>query len=291
MNLLHLEYFYTVAKEGGFTKASEVLRIQQPAISRMVSQLEDSFGFKLFEKIGRNVQLTSRGLVVFEKCKTIFGEVNALKMSLGEISGECSGPLNMAAAEAITSHLLPEILWKFYQSFPKVHPAFYSGVASMLLESIGNGNIEFGLFFHIPALPEKLVIEKTYPVTFRLVIRKDCQKEKSILESFIGSREIDDTDTQKFPTLEKLIKKYPKAAIKFSSNNLTAHKEMVLRGLGVAILPEFLIKDEVKKKILVDVLPGEIFTFNLKVIKRKHAVYSLNATKFLEVMENSLQKK
>lgn len=61
MNLLHLEYFYTVAKEGGFLRASEKLRINQPAISRMVANLEDYFGFKLFEKVGRNVRLTSRG--------------------------------------------------------------------------------------------------------------------------------------------------------------------------------------------------------------------------------------
>lgn len=290
MNLLHLEYFYTVAKEGGFIKASKALRIQQPAISRMVSQLEDSFGFKLFEKVGRNVQLTSKGALVFEKCKLIFGEVSALKISLGEISGECSGPLNLAATEAIASHLLPKTLSSFHAAYPKVYPSFYSGVASMLLESIGSGSLEMGLFFHIPELPEKLIIEKTYPIAFRLVVSKGSQKDKTALESFIGSREIDDIGTHKFPTLEKLRKKYPKASIKFSSNNLTAHKEMVLRGLGVAILPEFLIKDELKTKKLLDVLPGEKFTFNLKVIKRKHGIFSLNATKFLEMMELSLQE-
>ena len=51
MNLLHLHYFYHVAKEGGFTKASTSLRIQQPAISRMVKLLESDIGFSLFERV------------------------------------------------------------------------------------------------------------------------------------------------------------------------------------------------------------------------------------------------
>ena len=286
MNLLHLEYFFTVAKEGGFIKASKALRIQQPAISRMVGQLEDSFGFKLFEKVGRNVQLTAKGDQVFEKCKRIFAEIDGLKLSLGEINGECSGPLTIAAAEPITSHLLPKILGEYHQLFPKVYPSLYSGIASMLLESIIKGNIEMGLFFHMPELSEKLVLDRYYTIPFRFVIKKEFRTKKSVLESFIGSREIDDMDNRKFPTLQKLKKIYPAASIKFSSNNLTAHKEMVLNGLGVAILPEFLLRDELEKKILVDVLPHEIFQFQLKVIKRKHAVLSLNALKFLEVFES-----
>jgi DNA-binding transcriptional LysR family regulator len=285
MNLLHLEYFYTVAKLGGFTKASEALLIQQPAISRMVGQLEDTFGFKLFEKIGRNVQLTMQGQKVFENCKKIFGEVDALKTSLGKISGECNGPLTIAAAEPITSHLLPKTLARLHKSFPKIYPTLYSGVSSMLLEKIQSGEIELGLFFHVPDLSDRLIIEKTYALPFRLVVRKDLSHKKETLESFIGSREIDDSSNRKFPTLDRLKKKYPAASIKFSSNNLTAHKELVHNGLGVAILPEFLIREELKKKAFVDVFPKEKFEFNLKVIKRTHGVLSLNANKFMESFE------
>ena len=104
MNLLHLQYFYMVAKEQGFTKASKALRIQQPAISRMVKLLEADLGLNLFEKIGRNVQLTKSGHEVFEYCKKIFGTVEELKNSIGQISGECSGPLMIAASEPIASH-------------------------------------------------------------------------------------------------------------------------------------------------------------------------------------------
>ncbi|MGZ3773061.1 MAG: LysR family transcriptional regulator [Pseudobdellovibrionaceae bacterium] len=282
MNLLHLEYFYTVAKEGGFLKASERLRIQQPAISRMVGQLEEYFGFELFEKIGRNVRLTIQGQEVFESCQRIFGEVDKLKSSVGKISGVPKGPLVIAAGEPIASHWLPEKMSYLVRDFPEIHPNIFSGPASIMLKKIESGEIEIGFFFHIPELSEKLVMERSLVIPFRLVVGNAFKKKAEVLNSFIGSREIDDVGTRRYPTLERLRQEFPKARIRISSNNLTAHKELALKGAGVAILPEFLIADELKAKKLVDIFPKERFEFNLKVVKRKTAVLSLAAIKLLE---------
>ena len=281
MNLLHLEYFYTVAKEGSFTKASKVLRIQQPAISRMVKQLEESFGFALFEKIGRGVRLTPQGIDIFEQSKLIFAQVKDLEQTVGELEGVPKGPLSFAAAEPIASHFVPEVLEKLIPKFPKLYPLLYSGPASMLLDRIANGDLEFGLFFHLPKMPLTLKVTTLRKVRFYLVVRKDLRKKVSILESFIGSREIDDTATRTFPMLEKLKKNYPQASIKISSNNLTAHRSLVLSGLGVAILPDFLVSKDLREGTLVDILQNENFEFNLKLVQRVTSVLSLNATSFL----------
>ncbi|NUN05704.1 MAG: LysR family transcriptional regulator [Bdellovibrio sp.] len=282
MNLLHLQYFYVVAKEQGFTKASKVLRIQQPAISRMVKLLEGDMGFKLFEKVGRNVQLTKPGQEVFEYCRQIFGTVEDLKQSLGNIGGECKGPLLIAAAEPVASHFIPEVLKGYLAAHAKVYPNIYSGPASMLFEKIMNGDVEIGIFFHVPELPEKLQIFATKQIPYQLVVRKDLKKKAEVLESFIGSREIDDISTRRFPTLEKLRKEHPRAQIKISSNNLTAHKEMVLQGLGVSVLPKFLIEEDLKSGKLVDVLPQESLKFQMKFIKRRTGVLSAAASEFVK---------
>lgn len=153
----------------------------------------------------------------------------------------------------------------------------------MLLKKIESGEIEMGLFFHTPDLSEKLIIEKTITVPFRLVVKKEFKKSIDVLSSFVGSREIDDINTIRYPTLEKLKTIYPKAKIRISSNNITAHKELVLNGAGVAILPEFLIKPEIKTKELVDVFPEVSFKFQMKIIKRKNAFFSLSAQKLIEM--------
>lgn len=286
MNLLHLHYFYVVAKEQGFTNASKALRIQQPAISRMVKLLEDDLGFSLFEKVGRHVQLTTSGMEVFEHCQKIFGSVEDLKQSLGKITGEVKGPLKIAASEPIASHFLPGILEKYLEKHPQVYPNLFSGSASMLFEQIENGSLEIGIFFHIPELSEKLEIFEKKEIKHHLVVRKDLKKKKNILDSFIGSREIDDTSTRKFPTLEKFRKNHPDAKIKISSNNLTSHKEMVLRGLGVSVLPAFLIENELRDGTLYDLLPKEDLLFQMKFIKRKTSVLSLAAKALVEGCTN-----
>ena len=282
MNLLHLQYFYVLAKEQGFTNASKVLRIQQPAISRMVKLLEEDVGFPLFEKVGRQVRLTSGGVAVFNHCKAIFGEVEELKQSLGKISGECAGPLFLGASEPIASHYLASVFAKLLNKHPKVYPNVFSGPASMLFESIIKGQLELGLFFHTPELPEQLEIFETKEVRYHLVVRKDLRRKKDVLESFIGSREIDDVSVKRFPTLERLRKDYPDAKIKISSNNLTAHKEMVFEGLGVAILPDFLIMKDLKEGNLSDVYPSENFKFQMKFIKRKTGILSMTASELIK---------
>ncbi len=147
----------------------------------------------------------------------------------------------------------------------------------MLLEKITSGEMECGIFFHIPDLPAKLEIFERKDIRYHLVVRKDLKNNKETIESFIGSREIDDTSTRRFPTLEKLRKDFPKAQIRISSNNLTAHREMVLQGLGVSILPEFLIKEDLKEKRLVDLYPHDDFHFQMKFVKRATTVLSINA--------------
>lgn len=286
MNLLHLHYFYVVAKENGYTNASKVLRIQQPAISRMVKQLEDSLGFPLFERIGRRIKLTREGQEIFERSRRIFAEVDSLKMSVSELAGIAKGDLAIGASEPIASHLLPETLAQLMPDFPELYPIVYSGTAATLFERIGKGQLEFGLFFHIPQVSENLQVTRLRKIRFYLVVRKDLRKNAKTLSSFIGSREIDDTATRSFPTLEKLRKLHPQATIKISSNNLTSHRQLVLGGLGVAVLPDFLIQADLNEGHVADVLPRERLEFDLKLVTRKNSVPSLNARTFMGYFDN-----
>ena len=110
MELNHLKYFYIVAREGGFSKASNVLRVAQPAISKMVKNLEESLEVDLFERVGRNVRLTKIGNDIFRKCELIFGQVEELEQLARPRSVAIKGPLNLCAVDVIASHLMPVVL-------------------------------------------------------------------------------------------------------------------------------------------------------------------------------------
>jgi len=73
LNYHHLLYFYTVAREGSVTRASEVLRLAQPTLSGQIRKLEESLDEKLFVRQGRNLVLTDVGRVVYGYADEIFG--------------------------------------------------------------------------------------------------------------------------------------------------------------------------------------------------------------------------
>jgi LysR family transcriptional activator of nhaA len=72
MNYHHLFYFWVAAREGNITRASALLNVSQPAVSRQIGTLETALGEKLFRKQGRTVALTDVGRVVFDYADEIF---------------------------------------------------------------------------------------------------------------------------------------------------------------------------------------------------------------------------
>ncbi len=72
LNYHHLFYFWTVAREGGVSKAAEVLRLAQPTVSAQIKQFERALGQDLLERRGRRVVLTEAGRIVFHYADDIF---------------------------------------------------------------------------------------------------------------------------------------------------------------------------------------------------------------------------
>ena len=73
LNYHHLLYFWTVAREGGISKAAAKLRLSQPTISAQIRLLEDSLGERLFQRQGRGLVMTDVGRVVYRYADEIFG--------------------------------------------------------------------------------------------------------------------------------------------------------------------------------------------------------------------------
>lgn len=98
LNYHHLLYFWTVAREGSVTRASQVLLLAQPTISGQLKSLEESLDQKLFERVGRNLVLTDVGRVVYRYADEIFGLGREL---LDTVKGRGSGrPLSLTVGIA-----------------------------------------------------------------------------------------------------------------------------------------------------------------------------------------------
>ena len=85
MDIQHLKYFVEVAKQRNFTKASQVLLVSQPSISKMVKSLEDELKVTLLDRSERQIKLTDAGVIVYEQALKILQSIEDVYASVNEL--------------------------------------------------------------------------------------------------------------------------------------------------------------------------------------------------------------
>lgn len=101
LNYNHLLYFWTVAREGSITRASEVLHITPQTISGQIKLLESAVGAALFKRVGRGIELTQRGQQVMPYADEIFSVGRELAESVRNPTSERPRHLNVGVVDSI----------------------------------------------------------------------------------------------------------------------------------------------------------------------------------------------
>lgn len=110
INFKHLHYFWVAAKQGGIMKASENLHITPQTISGQISLLEDQFGTALFNKVGRNLELTEAGRMVLSYADEIFSLGNELEQSVKTATTDRTQVLRIGVADAVPKSIAYRLL-------------------------------------------------------------------------------------------------------------------------------------------------------------------------------------
>lgn len=95
LNLKHLRYFWAVASNRSIARASELLHLTPQTISGQLSALEQQMGTKLFKKVGRNLELTDKGRLVFSYADEIFRLSNELQDVVASLTTGSRATLNV----------------------------------------------------------------------------------------------------------------------------------------------------------------------------------------------------
>ena len=83
--LRQLQVFEAIVRLGSFTRAAEELFLTQPTVSMQIKKLSDSMGLPLFEHVGRNVEPTEAGLVLYDACRSMFETLTNLEMKIADL--------------------------------------------------------------------------------------------------------------------------------------------------------------------------------------------------------------
>ena len=120
LRLRDLHAFFTVAHCGSMAKAAEQLRVSQPAISKVIADLEHALGARLFDRSRRGVQVTIYGRALLKRGLVAFDELKQSIRDIEFLADPTSGQLTIGCADSIAATLLPPILERFSVKYPRV---------------------------------------------------------------------------------------------------------------------------------------------------------------------------
>jgi len=118
MELRHLRYFAAIVEAGGVSRAAAHLRMTQPALGRQVRDLERELGVRLFDRVGRRVQLTGEGEDLLRRCRVLLADAESLIERGRALASGTTGVLRVGS----TPHTLEAVLTPFVPRFRRSHP-------------------------------------------------------------------------------------------------------------------------------------------------------------------------
>ncbi len=145
MTLEQLRIFAAVADALHFTRAAETLHLSQPAVSAAVAALEAEHGLRLFDRIGRRVELTAAGHLLRREARAILAKVEEAGTMLAELSGLSRGTLRLAASQTVGHHWLPPRLLRFAETHPGIRIDLSIGNTGQVAEAVRDGSAELGI--------------------------------------------------------------------------------------------------------------------------------------------------
>lgn len=255
MNTKNLETLMAIIETGSFQKAATRLDYTPSAVTSQIKQLENELSIRLFEKIGRKMELTQAAKDVLPIIEAILNNVEQLNNYKKDIS-EITGTLRLVAPDSIFIYNMQPIIKKILHTAPNIRLIVNSLPSHEINKAIVDGSADIGIDCDKGNFPESLIHKSLRSVPACL-----------IASPFVDPKETDFiTPHQRKPFA--IIGNEPKANyqmalaeyldtkdivlrpfMKFQS--IEAVKRSVINDLGIAYVPKFSVEDELKSGSLV----------------------------------------
>lgn len=145
LNFRQTEILWAIVMAGSSSGAARLLNVSQPAVSKMLSQIEAQLGSSLFERVRGKLQPTEQVRLLFEeiaKAQKIMRRVNDIADSLAKQGG---GALSVASIPSLAYAILPRAIARFQQENPGIVVRLETGAVPDLIENVLQGEAELGL--------------------------------------------------------------------------------------------------------------------------------------------------
>jgi DNA-binding transcriptional LysR family regulator len=284
MTLEQLRIFLAVAEHLHFTRAAETLYITQPAVSAAIQSLETEYSVKLFHRVGRRVEITEAGKLLYIEAQEILEQVAIAERNLRELNNLQQGKLRLGASLTVGNYWLPDKISQFQQEYPGIQVKCTLANAEEIAEGTASGRFDLGLVSGEVklALQEALLQEVVGRDRLQIVVGQShpwFHREAILVEELLSSpwvmREPGSGAQQVF---ERALQNWGvdlsqlMIILVLSSSEMV--KAVVERGGGAAAIPELMVHKELELRTLKAVQVSNSSTLLeivQPILKLKHA--------------------
>lgn len=252
-----LRIFHSAAEAGSFTHAAEKLNMSQSAVSRQISALEENLGLKVFIRHARGLVLTEVGEQLFRTVHRMHWELQSVETQISDAQGEASGPLAVTTTVGFGSTWLASRLHEFAKTCPKVQLDIKLNDAEL---DLAMREADVAIRLHPPTQTE-MIQRKLFTVHFHIYAAT------SYLEEFGRPENISDLDNHRIITfgdpvpshlgdLNFLVRRgRPDSDPRHPSlkvNAISGMAHAVRTGMGIAMLPDYVVEGANLETVLTD---------------------------------------
>ncbi|AOG25201.1 LysR family transcriptional regulator [Acidovorax sp. RAC01] len=253
--------FVKTAELGSFVAAGRALEVSASAVGKSVARLEQEVGVRLLQRSTRRIQLTAEGQLFHERCRRILDDLDDAQAMLS-LSREVPRGRLRVSAPIVGYHFLIPLVPEFLARYPEVElDISFSDRAVDLIDegidvAIRSGDLRDSRLVSRPlqrfrlllcAAPDYLARHGT-PVAIRDLEQHAC----------VRFRHPDSGKLLDWPWHEAAASAEPHLRTVLACNNIEAVLGATLRGLGIACLPDFLVREALADGLLVSVLEQEM---------------------------------
>lgn len=248
-----LKVFSIVAETKSFSRASEIIRLTQPAVSLQIQALEELYGTKLFNRSGCVITLTKAGEMLYKYAKEISALYAAAEKEIGGVTGLVKGVITVGASSTIGNYVLPSVIADFRRKFPKVAIHLQVGNTKNVIDFLNAGSVDIGLV-EGEVNKQKLLLEKLIPDEMVFIMSPYHHLAKksnmSIIELSKEPLIFREEGSGTRQAIEKYLAKHgiPQQQLKISliMGSTESIKGAVEEGLGTSIMSRWTTRKEVK---------------------------------------------
>jgi|SRR5882724_612179 len=288
MHIETLKIFCDVVETGSFSKAASRNFVTQSAVSQQIRMLESKYDKKLLERTRQHVKLTPAGELFYKNATTIVQHYQTLERQMSESSGIVSGTVRVATIYSVGLHLLPPPVKAFITQYPQAKIDLAYRRTDEVYAGCLAGNTDLGIVAYphkhnqieiVPFAQQRLVMicHPDHP----LAGLKKIPIERLKNVDFIGFER--DIPTRK--AIDKILKGVQiQVNYVMEFDNIETIKRSVEAGIGISIVPESTVQQELRTGSLIARPFTKTFWRPVAIIYRKQHQLGLAAQKFIELL-------